>query len=409
MKKLNIYNNFKQMNDLFFKTFVEGKHKKEDTFKKKDLVNILSPGRVNIIGEHTDYNLGLSINAAIDKYILITGFKNGTESVEVFSKPLNDSKRFLLNDIAFDKNTHWVNYIKGVLREYIQHGYKIGGFDMVIDSNLPVGAGVSSSASLEVGVAKLIERLFDLKVDKKKTVEYCNSAENNFVGVNCGFMDQFSVVYGKENHVIYLNFKDMSYEYIPFDLEDNLILIINSKEERNLADTEYNKRREECNQAVRLISDIVKEKNIMSLSDIGLDLLDRLENKMPQKLFKRVEHVVTENNRVLLAKQYLLKNNIEKLGQILYESHNSLKYNYEVSTEKLDCLVDQLSKIEGVYGGRLMGAGFGGSVISIVKKDKIDKITGIIRNKFIERFSIAPDFIECLFSDGTRRVKLNDQ
>ena len=405
MEKLGISNCFRELKDLFFKIFVEGNKEKENTFEKKDLVYILSPGRVNIIGEHTDYNLGLSINTAINKYIFIAGYENKTDYVEVFSRYLNDSNKFLLDDITFDKNTHWINYIKGVLKEYIQHGYKIGGFSMVVDSNLPIGAGISSSASLEIGVAKFIEELFNLKIDKIDTVKLCNSAENNFVGVNCGFMDQFSVAYGKENNVIYLNFKDLSYEYIPFYLEDNLILIVDSKEERNLANTEYNKRRQECNDAVQLISKIVKNKNIKYLSDISLDSLYELEDKIPEKLFKRVKHVVTENNRVLLSKEYLLKGDIEKLGKVLFESHNSLRYDYEVSTERLDYLVDEMSEIKGVYGGRLMGAGFGGSVISIVKKSEIDSITDIIGGKFLKKFNVSPDFIECLFSDGTRRVK----
>jgi len=396
---------FKRLQDLLFEKFIKGNKERENAFKKENLINILSPGRVNIIGEHTDYNLGLSINTAINKYIFIAGYENKTDYVEVFSRYLNDSNKFSLEDITFDKTTSWINYIKGVLKEYIQHGHKIGGFSIVVDSNLPIGAGISSSASLEVGVAEFVEELFNLKVNKKETVKYCNSAENNFVGVNCGFMDQFSVAYGKENNVIYLNFKDLSYEYIPFDLEDNLILIVDSKEERNLANTEYNKRRQECNDAVQLISKIVKNKNIKSLSDISLDSLYELEDKIPEKLFRRVKHVVTENNRVLLSKEYLLKGDIEKLGKILFESHNSLRYDYEVSTEKLDYLVDEMSKIKGVYGVRLMGAGFGGSVISIVKKSKIDSITDIIDGKFLKKFNVSPDFIDCLFSDGTRRVK----
>jgi len=408
MENSIIQNLLKKQEEIFLKKFIVGNKKKEKFYKEHGVINILSPGRVNIIGEHTDYNLGLSINTAINKYIFIAGYENKTDYVEVFSRYLNDSNKFSLEDITFDKTTSWINYIKGVLKEYIQHGHKIGGFSMVVDSNLPIGAGISSSASLEVGVAEFVEELFNLKVNKKETVKYCNSAENNFVGVNCGFMDQFSVAYGKENNVIYLNFKDLSYEYIPFNLEDNLILVIDSKEERNLANTEYNKRRQECNDAVQLISKIVKNKNIKSLSDISLDLLYELEDKIPEKLFRRVKHVVTENNRVLLSKEYLLKDDIEKLGQVLFESHNSLRYDYEVSTEKLDYLVDEMSKIKGVYGGRLMGAGFGGSVISIVKKSKIDSVTDIIGGKFLKKFNVSPDFIECSFSDGTRRVKFND-
>lgn len=405
MEELEIREYFKKLHGIFLNVFMKSNKDKKYTFKKKDLINILSPGRVNIIGEHTDYNLGLSINTAINKYIFITGFKNEKDYVEVFSNNLNDSNKFSLDNITFDKNTGWVNYIKGVLKEYIQHGHKIGGFNIAVDSNLPIGAGISSSASLEAGVATFVEELFNFKVDKKDKVKFCNSAENNFVGVNCGLMDQFSVIYGKENYVIYLNFKDLSYEYIPFDLKEKLILIIDSKEERNLADTEYNKRRKECNDAVKLISEITKDKSIKSLSDVSLSLMPELKNNIPEKLFKRIRHVVTENNRVLLSKKYLLEGSVEKLGQILFESHNSLKYDYEVSTEKLDYLVDEMSKIKGVYGGRLMGAGFGGSIISIIDRDKINIIKNIIGSKFNKRFNIVPDFIECLFSDGARKVE----
>jgi galactokinase len=408
MEKSETDNYFKELQNLYLDRFVRNKKERTDILKNKSPVNILSPGRVNIIGEHTDYNLGLSINAAIDKQIFITGYKNNSNYIEVFSRYLNDSGRFSLDNIEFDKNRHWINYIKGVLKEYIQKGHKISGFNIVIDSNLPIGAGISSSASLEVGVAKFIEELFDLKVTRKTMVKLCNSAENDFVGVNCGFMDQFSVAYGKKDCVIFLNFRDLSYEYIPFNLGDNLILIINSKEERNLADTEYNKRRKECNEAVKIISSMIKGKKITSLSDVKPEMLGRLEGWIPEKLFKRARHVITENNRVLRAKENILKGDIKKLGQILFESHNSLKIDYEVSTKRLDYLVNKLGKIKGVYGARLMGAGFGGSVISIVSKDKTDDITGITGKGFSKEFGVVPDFIECKLSDGTGRVVSRD-
>ena len=406
MKNLEPINDFKELQNLYLDRFVKETKEREEILRRKRLINILSPGRVNIIGEHTDYNLGLSITAAINKYIFITGYKNGLNSVEVFSKYLNDSGRFFLNDITFDKNKHWVNYIKGVVNEYIQRGYKISGFNMIIDSILPIGAGVSSSASLEVGVAKFIKELFKLDVSDREIVNLSNSAENNFVGVSCGFMDQFSVTYGKKDYVIFLNFKDLSYEYIPFSPGNDLILIINSREERNLADTEYNKRREECNDAVRLMSSMIKDRNINSLSDISLELLFEVKDRLPGKIFKRARHVVTENKRVLLAKECLLKSDIGKLGHILYESHESLKNDYEVSTDKLDYLVRELSKINGVYGARLMGAGFGGSVISIVKKEIVNEIIDKVGTGFLKTFNDNPDFIGCLPSDGTMRVSI---
>jgi galactokinase len=408
MRKEEPINNFKELQNLYMDRFVKKSKEREEILRRKKLINILSPGRVNIIGEHTDYNLGLSITAAINKYIFITGYKNGLDSVEVFSRYLNDSGKFSLNNITFDKSKHWVNYIKGVVKEYIQRGYKISGFNIVIDSILPIGAGVSSSASLEVGVAKFIKELFKLDVSNKEIVNLSNSAENNFVGVSCGFMDQFSVTYGKKDCVIFLNFKDLSYEYIPFSPGDDLILIINSREERNLADTEYNKRREECNDAVRLISGLIKDRDINSLSDISPELLYKIKDRLPEKIFKRARHVISENERVLLAKGCLLKGDIEKLGHILYESHESLKNDYEVSTDKLDYLVQELSKINGVYGARLMGAGFGGSVISIIKKEMVSEIIDKVGTGFLKTFNDKPDFIECLPSDGVARVILKD-
>lgn len=405
MKKLETRKYFEKLHDLFFKKFVKDDRGRENTFKRENLINILSPGRVNIIGEHTDYNLGFSIPIAVNKYIVLTGKANDSDIVEVYSEYFDSFYRFPLSDITFDKNVKWVNYLKGVIREYIQGGFKISGFSMVIGGNLPMGTGMSSSAALEVGVAKFLEELFNLNINREEIIKYCNSAENNFVGVSCGFLDQFTVVYGEEGNAIFLNFKDLSYKYIPFDLKDNIILIIDSKEERNLSSTGYNKRRDECREAVKIISSIAKNKNIYSLSDIDLDLLCRLKERLSDKLFKRARHVITENRRVLLSKGYLIKGNIEKLGLILLESHNSLKYDYEVSTEKLDFLVDEIAKIKGVYGARLMGAGFGGSVISIVKKDKIDSIVDIIGSNFFKKFAVTPNFIECLPSNGTKRVK----
>jgi galactokinase len=408
-KKIETGNFFGKLHGIFFEKFIRGNREKENVFKKENLINILSPGRVNIIGEHTDYNLGFSIPIAVDKYIALTGKANDSDTVKVYSEYFDSFYKFPLSDVAFDENVKWANYLKGVLQEYIQGGYEIGGFSMVIGGNLPMGVGMSSSAALEVGVAKFLEELFNLKISREETVKYCNSAENNFVGVSCGFLDQFAVTYGKENSAIFLNFRDLSYERIPFDLKDSVILIVDSKEERNLSSTEYNKRRVECREAVEMISSLAETKNIYSLSDISLDLLYKLKEKLPAKLFKRARHVVTENSRVLLSKEYLMKGDIEKLGLVLLESHNSLKCDYCVSTKKLDFLVNEISKVKGVYGARLMGAGFGGSIISIVRRDRVSSIIDVVGNKFFKEFAVVPDFIECLPSDGAKRVEKNNK
>lgn len=404
MENSIIQNLLKKQEEIFLKKFIVGNKKREKFYKEHRVINILSPGRVNIIGEHTDYNLGLAISTAINKYIFLTGIRENSDKVNVYSKSLNEHLKFSLDEIIYDEKNQWINYIKGVLKEYIQNNYKISGFSVLIDSNLPIGAGISSSAALEVGIAKFIEELFNLDINKKETVKYCHSAENNFVGTKCGFLDQFTVVYSKGNHAIFLNFKDLSYEYIPFNLKDNLILVIDSKEERKLSNTEYNKRGRECSDAIKIITPLTKNRNVSSLSDIDLNLLYKLKGNLSEKLFRRAQHVITENNRVLLSKECLLRGDIKKLGLLLLESHNSLRYDYEVSTEKLNFLVDEITKIKGVHGARLMGAGFGGSVISIVNRNKINDIIDIVGRNFFKNFGVIPNFIESLTSEGTRRV-----
>lgn len=398
---------FLKQKELFVKKFKDRGLNLSEGFVNKNLVHTLSPGRVNIIGEHTDYNYGLAISTAIDKYIFITGARNDSNFVEVYSKNLDDYQKFSLSNIVYDTNVKWVNYVRGVVREYLQHGHKIGGFSIVIDSNLPSGAGISSSAALEVGVGKFLEEVFQIEINTEETVRYCNAAENNFVGVKCGFLDQMTVAYGKKDHAIFINFKDLSYEYIPFKLGSSVILIIDSKEERNLSETEYNKRGEECAEAVRQISLLAKDVNIKTLSDVNLNLLSRVEDKMDKKLFRRARHVVTENERVREAKKAIIEGDMKKLGLLLLDSHASLRDDYEVSTERLNFLVEEITKIDGVYGARLMGAGFGGNVISIVEKASMKNVTSILKNKFRSRFGEPPGFIECLPSDGTKRAVLD--
>jgi galactokinase len=403
LKEFETIGFFKRQKELFNHKFIDIQVKQDRGFREKDFVKILSPGRVNIIGEHTDYNFGLAISVAIDKYIFLTGKKNNSGHVEVYSKSLNKFKRFSLNNLEYDKATLWINYIKGAVKEYKDHGYNVGGFSLVIDSNIPMGAGLSSSAALVMGVSKLIEEINDLNIDKMETIILSNSAENNFVGVGCGFLDQMTIGLGRKNNAIFLNFKDLSHEYIPFNLIDDLLLIVDSREERNLSDTEYNKRREECSQAIEEILKLTGYKYINSLSDVDVDLIEGLKNKLPLKLYKRARHVVSENNRVIEVREYLKKGRTDKIGPVLSKSHQSLKDDYEVSTRRLDFLVDEIIKLRGVHGARLLGAGFGGNIISIVKKKYKDEIIDVITEKFQNEFKVKPGFISCVSSDGTKK------
>lgn len=378
---------------------------KEKLITNNNIVNILSPGRANIIGEHTDYNMGFSLPIATDKYKFLTGIKNNSDFVEIYDSSFKEYYKFSLSNISFDSKVKWSNYIKGVVREFLINKHEISGFSFVLDSNLPIGAGLSSSAAIEVGVAKLIEEIFHLKIKPMDTVEYCHSAENNFVGVKCGYLDQISVVFGKKDCAIFLDFKNLSHNYIPFNLKDYLILIVDSKEERNLSNTEYNRRREECNEVVEVFVKISGNKEIIkNLSEIDLDSLNNIKVKIPGKLYRRARHVITENIRVLETREALVKGNIKKIGNLLNESHKSLRDDYEVSTERLNYLVEEINKIDGVLGARLMGAGFGGNIISIVKNTELDKIKNVIGEKYARKFNDDPDFICCRPSDGAKKI-----
>lgn len=378
---------------------------KEKLITNNNIVNILSPGRANIIGEHTDYNMGFSLPIATDKYKFLTGIKNNSDFVEIYDSSFKEYYKFSLSNISFDSKVKWSNYIKGVVREFLINKHEISGFSFVLDSNLPIGAGLSSSAAIEVGVAKLIEEIFHLKIKPMDTVEYCHSAENNFVGVKCGYLDQISVVFGKKDCAIFLDFKDLSHNYIPFNLKNYLILIVDSKEERNLSNTEYNRRREECNEVVEVFVKISGNKEIIkNLSEIDLDSLNNIKVKIPGKLYRRARHVITENIRVLETREALVKGNIKKIGNLLNESHKSLRDDYEVSTERLNYLVEEINKIDGVLGARLMGAGFGGNIISIVKNTELDKIKNVIGEKYARKFNDDPDFICCRPSDGAKKI-----
>jgi len=390
------------------KSFLENIAKEKDVWSKekikKQLVHVISPGRVNIIGEHTDYNSGLAIPLAINKYKFFSGIKNDSNTVEIYDNLFKEYYSFNLENISYDTKIKWANYIKGIIKEFILYGYKISGFSMVINSNLLSGSGLSSSAAMLLGTSKLLIELFGLKCDREKILKICHEVENNFVGVNNGMMDHFAVLYGKKNNAIYLNFYNLDWEYIPFELSDNIILVIDSREERYLPDTDYNKRRKECVEVLEVVRKVIGNNDIKSLSDIDSKLLADIEKKLPYRLFKRGRHIVTENDRVKKAKKYILQNNMESLGSILLESHKSLSDDYKVSTERLDFIVDNLSSIEGVYGSRLMGAGFGGTVLSIVNKKRLDEVIYFITKRYRERFDIEPIFIPCNSSDGVKRV-----
>jgi len=399
----NIEDFFRKQKELFSENNVFKNKTAVDRKNNKEIVHILSPGRVNLIGEHTDYNSGLAIPLAIDKFKFFSGRKNGTDIVNIYDTSYKEYYSFSLDEISFDNKVKWTNYTKGVIKEYIHHGFRTSGIDIVISSNLLSGSGISSSAAILAGTAKLLEELFNYDIDGLKTMDYCHNAENNFVGIDNGILDHFSVLFGKKNNAIFLNFDNLLWEYVPFTLKESLILIIDSKEERYLPDTDYNKRRNECSKSLKIINDFLGKDKLKSLSGINPELLQDLKKILPSELYKRTKPVVSENERVKKVKKYLKNYDFDSIGSILLDSHKSLRDDYEVSTERLDFIVDSLSKLGGVYGARLMGAGFGGTVLSIVSKKRIDEIIHSLTKKYKEEFAIKPVFIPCSSSDGAKR------
>jgi len=395
---------FKDLEEILFEKFVKGVNSKEEIYNNEEQVKIISPGRINIIGEHTDYNLGFSLATSVNRYCHIIGCRNHSGFVEVYSRNFKKICKFSMDDIKKDPDNNWGNHIKGIVKELLDNNYGIGGFTAVIDSDIPIGGGMSSSAAIEVGVFKLINEIFNLEITSKGIAHYCNNVENNFIGVRCGLLDQYSIVFGKKDYALFINFKKGTFEYVGFNLEDTVILIVDSREQRNLSETNYNKCRNECREAAEILSGLPGNgSGFGSLSDIDIEHLNEKERNLERGLFLRARHVITENKRVFEARDCMLKNEIKRLGEILTESHLSLRDDFKVSTERLDFLERELCKINGVYGARLMGAGFGGSVISIVKRDNLEHITDSISTSFMEKFNINPNFFSCTISDGTKR------
>ncbi len=390
---------FKKQEMIFLEKFMAGKKK----FDPEESVKVISPGRLNIIGEHTDYNLGFSLPMAIDKHKYFTAVRNNSKKVKIFDNGFNEYYEFDLGHIKYDRSVKWSNYIKGVIDEYQKDGKQIDGFNLVIDSDLVSGAGLSSSAAMLLGTSLAIEGLFGFNSKKNKILGYCHDAENNFVRINNGFLDHFSVLFGKKDNAIFLNFKNLDYKYVPVSLQKYSFLVIDSKEERYLPETDYNKRRLECEQAVRFINHDTAN-NINSLSDLNIGFLGEIANKIDNILYRRVKHVVEENQRVARSVEILRSNKMSSLGELLVESHESLRDDYEVSTQKLDFIVESLLKTRGVLGARMMGAGFGGCLISLIEKNRLDGIVEKISDSYFKKFKIRPDFINCKSADGVHRI-----
>lgn len=331
---------------------------------------IRSPGRVNIIGEHTDYNEGFVLPAAIDKAIYVAIGKRDDDTIKLFSREFGQSHTTTLSDVHPTRG--WANYILGVVDQLQKRGYKLGGFNLVFDGDVPIGAGLSSSAAVECAAAMALSELFELGVERREITDIAQKAEHTYAGVRVGIMDMFASVFGKKNHVIKLDCRSMEYEYVPLNMEGVRIVLLNTNVNHSLASSEYNTRRQECEQGVAWIK--AHHPEVHSLRDATLEMLDQYVAPQSKVVDKRCRYVVEEIQRLQQGCEDLRNGHLEDLGQKMFATHDGLSKQYEVSCKELDFLVDHVRNNPNVLGARMMGGGFGGCTINLVKEEAIDEL-----------------------------------
>lgn len=359
---------------------------------------VLSPGRINIIGEHIDYNDGYVLPAAIDKVICFAFAKNDTQKSRIVAIDLNEDFEIDLTQEIVLSDVVWTNYIRGVIKQLQDNGFAFEGFNCVFSSNIPVGSGLSSSAALECGTIFGIKALFDLKIEKVDISLLGQKAEH-WVGINCGIMDQFSSVHGLENKVIKLDCNTLDFEYHNADFKDYSLVLFDSNVKHSLFTSEYNNRRIECEQGLAIIKENFPA--IKSFRDCTEEQLLSIQDKISETVFKRVHFVVKEINRVIKACEALDNGNIELLGQLLFETHYGLSQEYEVSCAELDMLVDTAKADDAIIGSRLMGGGFGGCTINLIKKGHENEVKSKFSNLYLDTFGIELKFYDVKISNGT--------
>jgi len=373
---------------------------------KKDAENVFfSPGRVNLIGEHTDYNGGNVFPCAltIGTYALV----KQRDDKKVLVSSLNFKElgilEFSLDNMVYEKQHDWANYPKGVIKTFENHGYNIpNGFEILFYGNIPNGSGLSSSASIEVLMGTILNDSFNLNIDMVEIVKMCQEAENKFIGVNCGIMDQFAIGMGKENCAILLDCNTLKYSYSKLSMDGYKIVIANTNKKRGLADSKYNERRSECETA---LAEIQKVKNINALGELTEEEFEEVKSSILDPIkAKRAKHAVYENRRTLKAVKALENNDLALFGKLMNDSHVSLRDDYEVTGLELDTLVALAWESEGVIGARMTGAGFGGCTVNIVKEDCIDSFIEKVKAEYTNKIGHEPSFYVVSISDGTRKL-----
>ena len=363
---------------------------------------VAAPARINLIGEHTDYNGGLVFPASIDKYIYCAIAESQEEFCQIVALDLEETYEFQLDKVEKQESGSWKNYVLGVVWGILQKNKKIGNFKLMFSGNIPLGAGLSSSAALENSIVFALNELFHLKLSKSEMLEISVQSEHLFAGVLCGVMDQFASLNGKSNQAILLDTLTLSHQYIPLELGDYELLLLNTNVKHQLSDSPYNQRKEQCKMGFKLLQS--KFPLLASLSHTNLEQLAVVKDKMSKVVYQRCQYVIEENDRVKASKIAIERKDWKSFGELLFASHKGLKNLYKVSCEELDFLVDLAVEQNGVLGSRMMGGGFGGCTLNLVHRDKREAFVEEATQRYKEKFGLKLDCYSVHISEGTRRI-----
>jgi galactokinase len=377
----------------------------KDTFQGEPLI-VRSPGRINLIGEHTDYNNGFVMPAAIDKEIIFAIGASSNAKTVVYSSKYDEQIELDIKNPQKTDHPAWANYLLGVLSQLLTDGHEIKSFNCVFGGDIPTGSGMSSSAALECGFGFALNELFQLRIPKIKLIKMAQWAEHHFVGVKCGIMDQFASVMGKEGSVILLDCQSLEYRYAPIDMREYIIVLCDTKVKHTLVDSEYNKRREECENGVSILKKHYPQVN--SLRDASVEMVEKHRSEFPGKVYDRCAYVVSEIARVQSATKDLESGNMKAFGKKMYETHVGLSTQYEVSCKELDFLVEEARKFESVLGARMMGGGFGGCTINIVKESEANEFIKHTTAAYKNAFGIDMPSYRVKIKEGTSLLTLSN-
>lgn len=382
---------------------VEREFERHSSFTGRSIL-VRSPGRINLIGEHTDYNEGFVLPAAVDRAIYMEVALREDSLVNLYSVDFEHTHSLDLEK-PLEGGPPWANYLVGVLDQLVKKGYAIRGFDCVYSGDIPIGAGMSSSAAIETGLVFALNVLNSYGLEREELARIAQHAENEFVGVKCGIMDQFANLFGKAGSALHLDCRSLEFDYVPFEREDLKLVLCDTGIKHELASSEYNLRRQQCEEGVEALRK--RAPDVRSLRDVTYEMLREHRSELDPTVYSRCLYVLDENKRVDEACELLRRQEYDRFGRLLYESHEGLRDLYEVSCNELDILVETGSGSDGVLGSRMMGGGFGGCTLNLVRKDAVGEFTERVARVYSAKTGKVPKVYECSLVDGTETLRLN--